>query len=183
MECELNDKTCKPHTVWMFFSWLEVCDILNLKKKEPLSIHKTEIIPINLCSNSCFRGNMCTVIVIKKIERKKPHSKLCFQQGHLNAKQNTSFIATLYKNNFVQMYARIVLFLKDRYIIVCFLQLQTRINIKSDLMFGTILDSELTNLRELIWHGIKHGIGWLRILFVICSIMVCYSTPLFTLCH
>lgn len=53
----------------------------------------------------------------------------------------------------------IVLFLKDRYIIVCFLQLQTRKNIKSDLMFGTILDSELTNLRELIWHGIKHGIG------------------------
>lgn len=50
-------------------------------------------------------------------------------------------------------------FLKDRYIIVCFLQLQTRINIKSDLVFGTILDSELTNLRELIWHGIKHGIG------------------------
>lgn len=45
------------------------------------------------------------------------------------------------------------------YIIVCFLQLQTRKNIKSDLMFGTILDSELTNLRELIWHGIKHGIG------------------------
>lgn len=57
------------------------------------------------------------------------------------------------------MYARIVLFLKDRYIIVCFLQLQTRKNIKSDLMFGTILDSELTNLRELNWHGIKHGIG------------------------
>lgn len=53
----------------------------------------------------------------------------------------------------------IVLFLKDRYIIVCFLQLQTRKNIKSDLMFGTILDSELTNFRELIWHGIKHGIG------------------------
>lgn len=44
------------------------------------------------------------------------------------------------------MYARIVLFLKDRYIIVCFLQLQTRINIKSDLMFGTILDSERINL-------------------------------------
>lgn len=72
VECELNDKTCKPHTVWMFFSWLEVCDILNLKKKEPLSIHKTEIIPINLCSNSCFRGNMCTVIV-KEDWKKKNH--------------------------------------------------------------------------------------------------------------
>lgn len=49
-----------------------------------------------------------------------------------------------------------VLFLKDRYIIVCFLQSQTRINIKSDLMFGTILDSELTKRTKLAWNKTRN---------------------------
>lgn len=50
----------------------------------------------------------------------------------------------------------IVLFLKDKYIIVCFLQSQTRINIKSDLMFGTVLDSELTKRTKLAWNKTRN---------------------------
>lgn len=99
--------------------------------------------------------------MLKKIERKKTHSKLCFQQGHLNATVSKilHLLQPSTKTISYKCMQELSCFLKDRYIIVCFLQLQTRINKKSDLMFGTILDSELTNLRELIWHGIKHGIG------------------------
>lgn len=115
-----------------------------------MSIHKSEIIPINLCFHSCFRGDMCTVIV-KEDYKKKTHSKLCLQLGHLNAKQNISFNATLCKNNFVYC-----LVFEGEIIIVCFLQSQTRINIKSDLMFGTILDSELTKRTKLAWNKTRH---------------------------
>lgn len=70
MECEFNDKICKFYIVWMFFFWLEVCDIFNLKKKELFFIYKIEIIFINLCFNSCFRGNMCIVIVKEDWKKK-----------------------------------------------------------------------------------------------------------------